>query len=465
MVEEKISLIFIEERYERVMSAKKKLIRNIIISVVAIAFLGGGYYFALKWEPKREKTAEENNTRYIISEDIANIESIHIKNPKAEYDIILTTDTYGKISYSIPELAGREADLMKIESSVVSLISMWADNIVSADTSEVSEFGLDDSEKYCTLKKRDGSTITVMIGDEIPTGGEFYCMIRGEDVIYTINSSKAQAFTAVPDDYRVTDVLKLSDVWEVKELSLSKNSTPVLSVRAATEDEQQSGNLMSGRWKLTYPWEEDIDTEKFADVLNNLLIIEAIGFADEDADVTFDYVIELSTLDSKYKFSIGGLAPNGGVYLYDGRNLYIVDSALRKTVEKMNPNDYLVKLVALAYIDEISGVVVQHGNTQYTMKPGNDDGEPYIICGKEVSEEEFKKIYQTLVGILYTERKDVSVGGNPILKVMYEYKDGGSEAVGYYKYDERNMIAVRPDGTTVKVLKSEIDKILELIDD
>lgn len=465
MVEEKTPLIFTKERYGRAMSTNKKLIRNIIIAVAVIAFLGVIYYFALKWEPENKKTTEEKNIHYILSESIDDIEALHIKNLKSEYDIVLTKSTDGKKTFTIPELSGKDVNRMQLENTVISIITLCADNTVANDVSEISQYGLDASEIYCTVKRTDGSSITVMIGDETPTGGEYYCMVDREDDVYIISSYKTGLFTAVPNDYRVTDVLKLSDVWEVKELSLSKNSTPVLSVRAATEDEQQSGNLMSGRWKMTYPWEEDIDTEKFADVLNNLISIEAIGFADEYTDVSFDYAIELSTLDSKYKFSIGGLAPNGGVYLHDGRNLYIVDSTLRKTVEKMNPNDYLVKIVALAYIDDISGVVVQHGNTQYTMNPGNDDGEPYIICGKEVSEEKFKKIYQTLVGILYTERKDVSVGGNPILKVMYEYKDGGREAVGYYKYDERNMIAVRPDGTTVKVLKSEIDKILELIDD
>ena len=41
------------------MTAKKKLIRNIAVSVIVLAALGGAYYFAVNWTPADK---EENKT-------------------------------------------------------------------------------------------------------------------------------------------------------------------------------------------------------------------------------------------------------------------------------------------------------------------------------------------------------------------------------------------------------------------
>lgn len=464
MVEEKTPLIFLRGRYDLIMSANGKLIRNIIIAVLVIAILGGAYYFVLKWEPEKEEIAEEEKeTTYIISESAENVESVHIKNLNAEYDIIVSTDADGELTYYIPDLDEKKVSTAKIEGAVNSLIKMSVTNTISKDMSKMTEFGLDYSNICYTVKKNNGSSITVILGDETPTCGEFYCMVQGKDGIYTISSYKAAFVMAVPDDYRITSLMKLSDATEVKNFSLSKNGMPVMTVRATTDDEQRPGNLMFGTWKFIYPWEEDVDTEKFAAALRNLLVIEAIGFGEEGVSPAFDYEVELSTVERNYKFSIGGATPNGGVYLHDGKNLYIVDSVVRSTIEIMTPNEYLVKLVALAYMDDVSSVVIKCDAVEYVMETGDEDDSPYAICGKEVAENEFKKIYQTLVGILYTERIEANISGAPYLTVTYNYKDGRYESVKYYEYDERNMIAVRPDGTTVKVLQSEIDKIVDLI--
>ncbi len=447
------------------MTAKGKLIRNIILAVLVLALLGGGYYFALRWEPKPEEIPEETKeTVYVIAEQIKDLASVHIKNPDAEYEIVLIGEADGTVTYSLPANAGKETEAAKLQSAVAALIRLPAVNTVAKDGAAAAEFGLDAPKSCYTLQKKDGSSVTVLVGDRVPTGDEFYCMVEGGDSIHTIGGYKAEIVLAVPDDYRSTSILKISDIAQVQGLTLFKNGTPVMTVRAATAEEQQ-GQVMtgSGAWRFTYPWEEDVDPESFVAVLENLLVVEAIGFGTEDVAPVFDYTLRLSTRDAEYTLDIGGEAPEGGVYLRHRDNLYLVDASVREAVAAMNPNDYLIKLVALAYLDELSGVVVHYGDREYTMEPGDDQGKPYVICGAEVTADSFKKSFQTVIGVLYTERTDVSVSGASALTVTYTYKDGRQENVRYYPYDERHMVAHRPNGSTVKVLQSEFKKLTELI--
>lgn len=99
------------------------------------------------------------------------------------------------------------------------------------------------------------------------------------------------------------------------------------------------------------------------------------------------------------------------------------------------------------------------------MKPGNKAGKAYKINGEEVDEAYFKNQYQIVLGLVFRERGDFSVSGDPYMTITYEYSDGRVVTTRYYEYDERDFVAVRDDGATVKLLRSEIGKIEKLFEE
>ncbi len=448
------------------MSANAKLIRNIIIAAVILAILGGGYYFAVRWEPAGDDSTDnlqssESNVMYVVSENIEDVSYIRIKNSESDYQITKEED-----GYKVSALYGEKLNEASVASAFAWLSKLSAMREITDDISDLSQYGLDKEDKGYTIVKNDGSNISVILGDEVPTGGEFYCMKKGGDKIYTINSHRMTYIENTPDDYRVSVVSEIADVSTIKYFSVYSNSNPIIKIRPSTEDEQKNDITVS-IWMLEYPWDEIGDSDKLTGLLEQFATIEAIGFADKNSEISFDYIVEFSTETDEYKFSIGGKADDQGVYMRNDKTseIYIVDSALRTTVEEINPNDYINKLICLANIAEISNAVVKWGDREYVMEPGNDDGKPYVINGGEVDEDYFKNNYQIVIGTMLTERGEYYVSGTPYMTIMYNYPDGKVVKTDYYDYNEREFVAVRNDGSTVKLLRSEVSKIEDLFED
>ena len=372
------------------MTAKKRLIRNIIIAVLAIALLGGGYYFALKWEPEPAETTEEAydpNITYVLFENLDDVSSIEIKNPSGEYSILKDKADDGRSVFSVPT-SSYKLDSSAIGSAFGSLIKLSATRTVTEDISKAAEYGLTDDSSMFTVVKTDNSRTTVIIGDEIPTGGEYYCMTEGGDKIYTITSRMAQLALRSCGDYRPTEIMILSASTDISDFTLYHNGELVVKFRETSEEERANA-IVPTQWVIEKPWPSEIDAEKVMTLFENFIYISATSFPDEGETPTFDYKLEITAKGKDYSFSIGGESPSNGIYLRDDltSEVYIVGFPLRNAVMGIDPNVYVTKLVDLEKISDISSLTFKMGNGEYTMSPKN-----YVICGKEVDEKTFKTL-------------------------------------------------------------------------
>ncbi|MBQ6937379.1 MAG: hypothetical protein IJN36_02550, partial [Clostridia bacterium] len=68
----------------------KKSIKSLILAVLVLLILGGGYFLAVKWEPAPNEENEnlpQNTTEYILDEEIENIEYAQFNNEGKSYII------------------------------------------------------------------------------------------------------------------------------------------------------------------------------------------------------------------------------------------------------------------------------------------------------------------------------------------------------------------------------------------
>ena len=113
------------------MSANMKLIRNIIIAVVALAVLGGGYYFALHWEPQKDEGNEalpttDTGAIDIVSEAVEDVAKIQIKNGQMEYDIIRS-----EAGYTIPAIGNTAVNELRVASAFAGLVKISAERKIT----------------------------------------------------------------------------------------------------------------------------------------------------------------------------------------------------------------------------------------------------------------------------------------------------------------------------------------------
>lgn len=454
------------------MTAKGRLIRNTVIAVAAVAVLGGGYYFAQNWTPDSDKESKAEDTKtetkaelvYILSEDSENISSVHIKNPNAEYDIIKTKDGDSD-TYTIPGMPEAELNKLSLSSAVTSLSKPAASKTITKDVSKAAEFGISDDSTQYTLKKNSGDTVTVLLGDKVPTGGSYYIMVRGGDTIYTVGESIANMILRVPSDYRNTTLMSLSNAADIKEFTLYNDSGLVMKVRSTTEEENKS-KMLGTSWSMEYPWNNvDVSDTNLQGAFEKLLKIEAKGFTGDGESPGFDYKFEINTEKESYSFSVGNEASEGLVYIKNNKTsqIYTTDRSIRDALAAMNPSEYISKLIYIKNIKDVDTVKVRYGDKSYELKTGEEDKGGWLINGNETTEKDFKSKYQTVIGVMFKEiAEGYKPSGEPHMTVTFKMKDGSESSVKYYNYSEREYAAVTPDGLSVTVLKSELDKVEKL---
>ncbi len=442
------------------MTAKKRLVRNIIFAILTVAILGGGYYFALKWEPGSTGQVEETfdpSLTYVVFENQGDVTSIDIKNQSEEYTI-LRSDKDGITSYSIPSSA-YNLDSHTIGSTFSSLITTSAVRTVSEDASNPSEYGLGEGSIQFTITKSDNTRTTVLIGDEIPSGGEFYCMTSTGNKIYTVSSRTAQLVSKVISDYRPKGILVLAASTDISNFTLYHKGNLVVSFKETTQEEQDE-MIVPTQWVIEKPWRSEVDAEKVITLFENFIDISATDFPSAEETPVFDYKLEISAKGQDYVFSIGNENQNGGVYLRNDKTseMYIVGFQLRVAVMGIDPNLYTTKLVDLEKLGDISKITISSGKGEYTMSPGDFD-----ICGEKVDEKTFKQTYQTVMSVGYIDRGDLTPSGNPYMTITFDLTDGSRKVTKYYPYGERNFIAQNSDGDTYLVLKAEVERVENLI--
>ncbi len=441
------------------MTAKKRLIRNIILALLAVAILGGGYYLALVWEPGDTDTPNEYNPNatYVVYEKFDDVSSIDIKNPDGSYTIVKNKDKDDKITYSI-SASPYTLDSYSIGNTFTSLLGVSALRTVTDDTLSAANYGIDNSSPGYSIIKTDNSRTTVIIGDEIPTGGEFYCMQDGGDKIYTVSSTVASLVMRGLQDYRPRGILNLSSATDIGDFTLYHNGKLVVRFKETTEEERRDA-IVPSQWIIEKPWFSEIDAEKVTTLFESFINISATGFPQDNENPVFDYLLEIRVGDKNYSLSIGGESPSGGVYLRDNSTnlIYIVGFPIRTAVMGIDPLNYATKLVNLEKIKDVSSISIQKGNSKFVMKT---DG--YIINGEKTDEETFKKTYQNVMSIAFMQIGGNAPAGEPYISISFEQKDGTKKITKYYDYDERSYIALRSDNTSVLLLKSELKKIESL---
>ena len=348
---------------------------------------------------------------------------------------------------------------------MASLSKPAASKTITHDISKAAEFGISDDSAQYTLKKNSGDTVTVLLGDKVPTGGSYYVMVRGGDTIYTLGESTANMILKVPSDYRNTTLMSLSDAGDIKEFTLYKDSGLVMKVRSTTEEENKS-KMLGTSWTMEYPWSNvDVSDTNLQGAFEKLLKIEAKGFFDGGENPGFDYKFEISTEKESYSFSVGNESSEGLVYIKNNKTsrVYTADRSIRDALAAMNPSEYISKLIYIKNIKDVDTVTVKYGDKSYELKTGEEDKGGWLINGTETNEKDFKSKYQTVIGVMSKEiAEGYKPSGEPHMTVTFKMKDGSENAVRYYDYSEREYAAVTPDGLSVTVLKSELDKVEKL---
>lgn len=171
--------------------------KGLLIAVVLLAVLGGLVFWSNKQEAAKASKGADATTKILTIPD-DQFQEIHIRKLTGENETLVRDG--GK--WRLTEPKALPADQDAVSSMVSSLGALNADKIIEEKAGDLKPYGLADPTLKITVKKKDGKTDEIVVGDDVPTGSGAYAMKAGDPRVFTIASFVKSGLDKRPDDLR-----------------------------------------------------------------------------------------------------------------------------------------------------------------------------------------------------------------------------------------------------------------------
>lgn len=179
---------------------KKQKWKKLLLAVTVLVLLLAVYLVLQKWNQTQEETAEtETAAEQVMSAASDEIEKLMIQRESGSLAFVKSED-----GWRYEEDADFPLNQDILDGAAANLEEVTANRRLE-DVAELSEYGLDSPAVQVTVKKTDGTEVTLQIGNRNSSTGDYYAKLAGEDTVYTIGSTAASAFDKELYDFAVED--------------------------------------------------------------------------------------------------------------------------------------------------------------------------------------------------------------------------------------------------------------------
>src|SRR5580658_3842845 len=155
---------------------------GLLIAVAVLAVLGGAVWWSNKKQASASKSPTDTTTKLLSIPD-DQFQEIRIKKQSGVQDLRREN---GK--WRLTEPKELPADQDTAGSLVSSLSNLNADAVIEAKASDLTAYGLADPALDVQIKRKDGKTDELLIGDDTPTGSGVYAKVANDPRVVTIGS-------------------------------------------------------------------------------------------------------------------------------------------------------------------------------------------------------------------------------------------------------------------------------------
>lgn len=443
----------------------KKSIKTLITAILVLILLGGGYFLAVKWEPEKQEEEEkipQSKTEYILNEELENIEYIQFNT--------------GEISYIIrngekPTIEGYKSyviDEDELTNALYNVSSVAISHKVS-NKEELSVYGLDKEGKSLVIKLKDGKERKMLLGNSANFDGEYYAKLSDSDDIYTIASYEVSAILKNPDQYRSLDICTI-DNKDVKEITIKKGNSTLISVYY---DEERSNNEVGmPNYRMTLPYKDiTVSADKVNMLLEKLTSLSATKIVYEGTENLSSYGLEnpytliLKGENQDISIKMGSFSENGEVYIMKGDvpTVYSASCPFYEIVKATNAEEYIDRFIHIFNIEKVKEIKISSDSQKHVLgiEKKGEDSYKYTVNSKHIVEENFKKLYQSIIGVVSAQFSFDNISGKEKCTIEFSFTDGTKKRFKYYIYDERYCIVKADNGMTCLTLTKNIDQIFE----
>lgn len=474
--------------------------KKIIIICLSAAFLllaaAGIWLVSSLADKPSEKPDDTKEARQLVYTDEANLfESLTIKNANGEYTLIRDGDDI--------KIKGRE-NIMLLPATSKAVFETFAEVYVVKTITEngTDGFGFDDPSAVLTLKKVDGTTKTMLVGDFAPnTENCRYMCFEGENTVYLLDSDRTSRFMGKVSVLYSKTVSKYFTTDEMVSISIKRADGEEILLRPSNEEEQNDMSFISG-YTMEKPFVFGADSDTVTSLCKTLSSLPTAEIVEDEVTddklsaygistgavvtVVADFDTTSVTLDNgevnpyydaankegKVRkttvYRIGNASENKIYFTYD--DLPIIYSVEKSAFDFVNTDTYQFcqRLVNIAYLTDLSSLTVDTCDgkiytfdiTCGTDDEGNKAVSEVTLDYSPVDVDNFKNFYQNIVAISHNGLGNMPGKKDAELRLVYNFSDRHKETVEFLKTDDERKVFMTIDGGgRFVVLKTKTDKI------
>lgn len=500
-----------------------KSVKAIIIAAGALLALGAVLAVLLLTKPKPEPTDSVSGTEtsgaggvnaYIVDKRAAEVTSITVNNDSGAFTfirqkrVVSETDESGNVTskdeyyWTSDDLKGVPQSDTTVKSFITSLASLPEKSTVEENASDLEKYGLDTPKATAELKFEDGTDITMRFGIQNPAdSSSVYYRDEGNKVRLINYYAAAPAFSDVKQFANLT-MTESYDTSGKNELTSLKITRPDLEepvcirfmselVELAEKDDSIVSTFNTHRF--TSPVSAEVDVTKGKNVCYDLygLTMSACEYLEQTEEnmkkCGLDEpraTVEFKYGGKEYELKIGGAIREevsgttsasistikgyyavmkgvAGIYSLPAENASWASFKVSDLISRRPLSPYI-------YSAENVEVVVPGGTYKFDI---DGENKTFSCDGKQLSSDEFRSFYQTLIGSVGEEMYTGEVSGNPLASVTFNYKSeyfdvygGESDMLSYYESDDRKCIVVLNGTPIFKVRRVYVDRLSENVE-
>ncbi len=449
----------------------KRNIKLIIASLVVLALLGGGYFFVSKWNPEKGDTEEnslvsqDGNVEYVFDTDSENIDFVKLNTGSLVYSVKNGEEP------SIEGYSSHIIDKNQLLSMIYSVTSVSISRRIENFSGNLSDYGIDEAGKCVTVRMKDGTQHTLLLGNSTNFEDEYYAMLKGEDSVFTISSYSVDNLMKNPDELRSKDICTL-DGKNISAFTVKKNGKHELSVNY-DENYTPANEYQTVSYLVTYPYKNvTASLDRLQELFESVSSLTADSIVEENpknlASYGLDKPFEVEFTDfdgNKTTVRMGNYGENGNVYLMCNNLpvVYLAQCPFYEVIKGVNAKNYVDRFINLFNIDTVKEIKIEADGQEYilSIEKKSEDSYTYKVGEKILAESNFKKLYQLIIGIGATDFTDEKAAGKEKCSITFLFNDGSSKKFTYYVYNDRYCIVKANNNLTCLTLTKNLDNIID----
>src|SRR3954453_1223917 len=172
--------------------------KGLLIAVVLLAVLGGAVWYSNKQEAAKASKGTDSSTTKVLTIPEDQFQEIRIQKVSGETERLSRAS--GK--WRLVEPKDMAADQDAVSSMVNALSSLNADRVVEDKADDLKNYGLADPTLKVQVKRKDGKTDELLVGDDAPTGSGSYAKLPNDPRVFMIATFTKSSLDKRPDDLR-----------------------------------------------------------------------------------------------------------------------------------------------------------------------------------------------------------------------------------------------------------------------